>query len=123
MSRCGCEVLESMRQVDQMGLSSWLEAWFLAPRKPAEETPNTLSARASSVQGRLEGYSRFAKTRTLPKLLSRAQLAVLGHRGVHEQVSVTLPTTQTHHTIGFATTGPFAAAGGVAGSSPKSDAK
>jgi len=28
-----------------------------------------------------------------------------------------------HHTIGFATTGPFAAAGGVAGSSPKSDAK
>ena len=42
---------------------------------------------------------------------------------VHGQVQFTLYNKKHHHTIGFVTAGAFAGGGGVATSSPNSDAK
>ena len=41
VSRCGCEVLESMRQVDQMGVSSWLLVDLAEGRARWSKRPQT----------------------------------------------------------------------------------
>ena len=117
-NRCGCEVLESLCQVDCFAtvVPAQLDAAEVemsGPNKPRDALGASFKRRR--MPGSALAIFEYPHVNFICIPPSRCAARV------HEQVSFTLLTTQTHHTTGFATTGAFA--GGTATSSPKSDAK